>query len=162
VLRGFEAIDEELIYPLTLRYFDMLRQEKNIGADVVESWINWEETQSVRSLFRGAHRPQIAFLVVDQDPELPRQLEEARAIPDRWDRRRAFRALAPRMAVITVSVTVPDKSRIDPTQFADPFPNAVNEEDAWFWLLHSGVYDPDRGLDLNLGSHEETSWGMLI
>jgi CRISPR-associated endonuclease/helicase Cas3 len=162
LLRGAEAIDEELIYPLTLRYFDVLRQEKNIGADVVESWINWEETQSVRSLFRGAQRPQVAFLVVDQDPELPRQLEEARAIPDRWDRRRAFRALAPRMALITVSVAVSDKSRLDPAQFADPFPEGAKEEDAWFWLLHLGVYDPDRGLDLNLKSDQETGWGMLI
>jgi CRISPR-associated endonuclease/helicase Cas3 len=162
VLDGFETIDEEFVYPLTLRYFETLHKAKNTGAEVVESWINWEATRSVRSLFRGDQVPQYAFLVVDQYPDLPSQLEAALSISDRWQRKRAFRALAPRMALITVSVAVSGQAHLDPAQFADPFPTTSTGDEAWFWLVHQGVYSPDHGLDLNLGSEAEQSWGMMI
>lgn len=161
VLHGLDTIDEEHVYDLTLRYFDILRREKNLGADVVESWINWEETQSVRSLFRGDQRPQLSFVVVDQDPEIPKLLESTRAIPDRWERKRAFRALAPRIAVITVSITVAEK-KLDPFDFGNPFPSEVKLEDAWFWLVNPGIYDPDCGLDFQIGSDQESTWGMML
>jgi len=161
VLRELETIDEEHVYDLTLRYFEILRREKNLGADVVESWINWEETQSVRSLFRGDQRPQLSFVVVDQDPEIPQFLESARAIPDRWERKRAFRALAPRIAAITVSITVAEK-KLDPSDFGNPFPSEVEPEDAWFWLVKPGIYDSDCGLDFQIGSDQEPTWGIVF
>ena len=100
-------------------------------------WINWEETESVRPLLRGLQRPQIAFVVVDQDPELPGLLIAARDITDRWDRKRRFRDLAARIARVTVTVTPSIKSDFDPGDFADPFPEDASRDEAWFWLLRS-------------------------
>jgi CRISPR-associated endonuclease/helicase Cas3 len=160
LLCGLDTIDEEAVYGLTLNYYRALGEKKNLGSQVVESWINWEETPSVRHLFRGDARPQLAFVVIDQDPTLPDRLEAIRELPDRWERKRQMRTLAPDIAKVTV--TVCDNGRIDPESFADPFPRGVAREDAWFWLLHPGVYDPDGGLDLNLASTEEPSWGVMI
>ena len=161
VLQGLDVIDEEHVYDLTLHYFEILRREKNLGDDVVESWINWEETQSVRCLFRGDQHTQLSFVVVDQDPEIPQLLEFARAIPDRWERKRAFRALAPRIAAITVSITVARK-KFDPRDFGEPFPPEVEPEDAWFWIVNPGTYDSDSGLDFQIRSDQESTWGMML
>jgi hypothetical protein len=62
--------------------------------------------------------------------------------------------------LITVNVTASD--RLDPSLVADPFPQASLPEEAWFWLLRPGVYDPGRGLDLSLASEDESSWGIII
>jgi CRISPR-associated endonuclease/helicase Cas3 len=160
VLAGRETIDEEEIYALNLAYFALLRDKKNLGAEHVENWLNWRDTESVRRLLRGVQRPQLAFVVVDQAPDLVERLEAVRAIPDRWERKRKFRALAPDIAQVTVSVY--DKPELDPFDFAEPFPSGMGREEAWFWLLRAGIYDPGRGLDMNLGSDEEPSWGMMI
>jgi CRISPR-associated endonuclease/helicase Cas3 len=162
VLGGLETVDEEHLYDLTLRYFDILRREKNLGADVVESWINWEEIQSVRSLFRGVQPPQLSFVVIDQDPELSDLLKSTLDIIDRWEKKRAFRVLAPRMAALTVSITTADNSKLDPYDFGEPFPSDASPEVAWFWLVNPGVYDRDRGLNSQLGSDQESSWGMML
>jgi CRISPR-associated endonuclease/helicase Cas3 len=162
VVEGKATIPEEQLYDLTHLYFDFLREKKNPGDQILKTWLDWQEIPSVRSLFRGKQRPEVSFVVVDQDPELPELLESALDTPDRWDRIRALRRLAPRMARITVSVTLSEKSKLDPADYADPFPVEAPEEDAWFWLLRAGFYDPDRGLDLSLGSEDEPSWGMMI
>ncbi len=160
VLRGLETIDEEHVYPLTVRYFDVLRREKNLGTEVVESWINWKEIESVRDLFRGKQSPQVTFVVVDQAPDLVQRLEAAKTITDHWEQKRELRELAPEIA--RVAVTVFDTPRLDPSDFAEPFPSESTRDDAWFWLVRPGIYDPKRGLDLKLGSAEEPSWGMII
>ena len=163
VLRGYDSIQEDRVYALTCRYFDLLRNKKNLGAEIAESWINWQETESIRRLLRGAQRPQLDFVVVDQDAELPIALKSASDVTDRWERKRRLRSLAPRVARITVSVPRPERSRFDPADFADPFPPGVKDaEEAWFWLLRAGVYDPDHGLALSIRSDEEHSWGMML
>ncbi len=162
VLEGAESIDEDQVYDLTRRYFDFLRDKKNLGTAAVESWINWEETESIRRLLRGLQRPQTAFVVVDQDRQLPGLLIAARDIADRWDRRRRFRDLAARIARVTVTVTPSIKSDFDPGDFADPFPEDASRDEAWFWLLRAGVYDPDGGLDVGDRRSDEPSWGMII
>jgi len=162
VLEGADSIDEDQVYALTCRYFDLLRGKKNLGTAAVESWINWEQTESIRRLLRGLQRPQAAFVVVDQDRELPGLLIAACDIPDRWDRKRQFRALAARIARVTVTVTPSISSDFDPGDFADPFPEDAGGEEAWFWLLRAGVYDPDGGLDLGDRKSDEPSWGMLL
>lgn len=162
VLEGAESIDEDQVYGLTRRYFDLLRDKKNLGTAAVESWINWEETESIRRLLRGLQRPQTAFVVVDQDRELPGLLIAACHIADRWDRKRRFRDLAARIARVTVTVTPSIKSDFDPGDFADPFPEDASRDEAWFWLLRAGVYDPDGGLDVGDRRSDEPSWGMII
>jgi CRISPR-associated endonuclease/helicase Cas3 len=162
VLEGAESIDEDQVYGLTRSYFDLLRDKKNLGTAAVESWINWEETESIRRLLRGLQRPQTAFVVVDQDSELPGLLIAARDIADRWDRKRRFRDLAARIARLTVTVTPSIRSDFDPGDFADAFPEDASRDEAWFWLLHAGVYDPDGGLDVGDRKSDEPSWGMII
>jgi CRISPR-associated endonuclease/helicase Cas3 len=160
VLATRDTIDEEKVYSLNLQYFALLRDKKNLGAQHVENWLDWRDTESVQRLLRGVQRPQLAFVVIDQAPDLIERLEAVQSIEDRWEKKRAFRDLAPVIARVTVSVG--DKPGLDPFDFAKPFPAEVEREDAWFWLLRTGVYDSERGLDLNLESDEEPSWGMMI
>ncbi len=160
VLDGREVVDEEEIHALNRRYFDLLRDKKNLGAKHVEDWLDWRETESVQRLFRGVQRPQLAFVVVDQTPDLIARLRAARDEPDRWEKKRKFRALAPTIAQATVSVY--DKKEIDPADFGEPFPAGAARDEAWFWLLRPGVYDTASGLDVNAGSDDEYSWGVLI
>ena len=160
VLGGREAVDEEEVHALNCRYFDLLRDKKNLGAKHVEDWLDWRETESVQRLFRGVQRPQLAFVVVDQAPDLTARLRAARDEPDRWEKKRKFRDLAPTIAQATVSVY--DKVEIDPASFGEPFPADAARDEAWFWLLHPGVYDAASGLDMSAGSDDEYSWGVLM
>jgi CRISPR-associated endonuclease/helicase Cas3 len=160
VLDGRDVVDEEQIHALNRQYFDLLRDKKNLGSKHVEDWLNWRETEPVQRLFRGVQRPQLAFVVADQAPDLIASLRTTRAEPDRWEKKRKFRDMATAIAQVTVSVY--DKPEIDPTSFAEAFPPEAGREDAWFWLLNPGIYDPDHGLDLSPSSDDEHSWGALI
>jgi CRISPR-associated endonuclease/helicase Cas3 len=160
ILEGRETVDEEEIYALNRQYFDLLRDKKNLGAEHVKNWLDWQETKSVRRLLRGDQPPQLAFVVADQAHDLIACLDAARHIADRWERKRRFRSLAP--AIAQVTVTVYDRPGLDPFDFAQPFPPDAGRDEAWFWILRTGIYDSGRGLDLNPGSEDETSWGALI
>lgn len=160
VLRAMADVDEEAIYPLTRAYFQQLPIRKDTGASVLQSWAYWREMeQSVRAMLRGPDRPQVTFVVGERDPELPALAAAAMSSGDRWQRRRAMRALAGRIA--RVSVSVYERARFDPANFADPFPPMATEEDAWFWLLHPGRYTPERGIDVGDNVSEEI-WGHII
>lgn len=161
VLEGLESIPEEEVYPLTLQYFERLRGKKNLGEQVADDWINWREIKPIRSLLRGEQTDQVSFIVIDQKPELRGRLDEALAVEDRWERRRAFRRLAPDMAKVTVSVRNPKYSPINPADYAEPFPPGQSSAEAWFWLLNSDHYHRDRGIDIAPDDGEE-SWGVLI
>ncbi len=156
-----EEIVEEDVFPLTRDYFQRLSREKELGEKVTEAWGRWEETESARVLLRGKQRPQVAFLVVQNDPALRLDLDSVLRVRDRWERRRALRRLAPRLAQNTVSVY--QRGDLDPADHASPFPPNKRGEDVWFWLLHDGFYTAARGLDLGAGGHDEIeSWGMVL
>jgi CRISPR-associated endonuclease/helicase Cas3 len=160
VLEGRDTVDEEEIHALNHQYFDLLRIKKNLGSKHLEDWLEWRESEPIRDLLRGILTPQVAFVVVDQAPDLPDRLEAARNVPDRWEKKRALRALAPDVAQVSVSMY--ERSDLDPSDFADPFPPDADRRAAWFWLLRTGVYDGDRGLDLAPESDREPSWGMML
>jgi CRISPR-associated endonuclease/helicase Cas3 len=160
ILADREEIPEEDVFPLTVDYFRALAAEKDTGEQETARWSRWEEPSgTVRELLRGSNRPRWQFLALDGDPSLRDDLEAAQRIKDRWDRRRAVRRLARRLAENTVSVYQSDN--LVPGDHADPFPPSAGRDEAWFWLLHPGRYGPDRGLDLGARGEEEP-WGILI
>ncbi len=160
VLGDRSAIDEEQVFPLTVDYFARLSREKDTGEGETRRWARWEEMTSVQTLLRGARRPQVSFLILGNDPPLRGDLEAARGLPDRWDRRRALQRLARRIAENTVSV-YPDDG-LDPANCADPFPANARPGEEWFWLLRDGYYTAERGLDLRRRGNDQESLGLAM
>ena len=155
-----EGIDEEDIYDLTAAYFADLKRRKDCGGKAAEDWARWREPDaSVRELLRGAERPQVTFVVTERDPGLADALDAARAVVGRWARRRALRALAGRLARVSVSVYArPD---FKPADYGDPFPPDAKRDDAWFWLLKPGQYKPATGIEFR-ATDDAGAWGMIF
>jgi CRISPR-associated endonuclease/helicase Cas3 len=160
VLAGREEVLEEEVFSLTHQYFDGLRARKNTGEDFLRAWAGWEETDSVKRLLRGPERPQVAFVVIEEDPGLRGDLEAAQRIEDRWQRRRAFRRLAARVARVTVSVFL--RRGFEPSNYGEPFPQGQQDDDAWFWLLRPGLYTVEGGMDLGVAAQEQEGWGVIL
>jgi CRISPR-associated endonuclease/helicase Cas3 len=160
VLAGREEVLEEEVFGLTRQYFEGLRARKNTGEDILRAWASWEETEGVRRLLRGPERPKVQFVAIENDPGLRSDLEAAQGIDDRWERRRAFRKLAARVAQLTVSVYL--REGFKPSNHGDPFPAGKPDEDAWFWLLRPGRYTAERGLDLGAATEDHEGWGMVL
>lgn len=138
VLSNRMKIDEEEVLGLCQSYFAGLAVKKDIGKELTEAYARWKETQDVRELLRGEYNEQYQFLVLEQDPTLKHDLDEALKIKDRWQRRRALRALSGRIARITVSIYA--RRGFYPRDIADEYRN--------LWLLKPGYYSTSRGLDL--------------
>jgi len=161
ILGDKEEVNEEEVFPLTQRYFAQLAKEKDTGERVTKALARWEEADSARHLLRGKQPPQVAFVVVENDPALCPDLEAVRWIEDRWERRRALRRLARRLAENTVHVY--QRGDLDPADFADSFPPDKTGDEVWFWLLRPGHYSAERGLELLRGIDEAgESWGMIL
>jgi CRISPR-associated endonuclease/helicase Cas3 len=160
ILAGRTEVLEEDVFPLTQEYFAGLRARKDTGEEILCAWSSWHETESARRLLRGEEPPKVAFVVLENDLGLQGDLEKAQAIVDRWERRRAFRRLAARVARQTVSVYLRDG--FDPSSYAEPFPAGKTDRDAWFWLLRPGYYTAERGLDLGTITEEKEGWGVIL
>jgi CRISPR-associated endonuclease/helicase Cas3 len=161
LLRDLTMVDEEAIFPLTRQYFAALPNRKDTGEEVTKAWARWEELdKSVRELLRGTARPQVSFVVINKDPSLCEALDKAKAESDRWDRRRAMKRLAARIAQITVSVPN-SRNGIDPSAFATPYPADANHDEVWFWLLKDQYYTAARGIDIQ-AEHTDDSWGIIL
>lgn len=133
-----KEINEENILDYCNRYFASLTAKKDTGTEITEYFARWKEIPSVRELLRGKEHEQYHFLVIEQDPELKRELESAVKISDKWERRRTLRSLTGRMALIEVSIYA--KPGFDPEDIADRCGN--------MWLLHEGIYSAQRGLEI--------------
>ena len=77
---------------------------KDKGEDITQKFAAWEHFGDVHELLRGQQGRQIAFVVIEQAPELVARLEDVSQIVDRWDKRRAIRKLASQLALVTVSI----------------------------------------------------------
>jgi CRISPR-associated endonuclease/helicase Cas3 len=160
VLAGRAEVLEEDVFPLARRYFETLRARKDTGEDVLRAWAGWQEMESARRLLRGKERPKVTFVVTQNEPKLRGELEAAQSVNDRWERRRAFRQLAARVARQTVSVYLRDG--FDPSLYAEPFPPGKTGDEVWFWLLEAGHYTAERGLDLENAAADEEGWGVIL
>jgi len=133
-----ENIEEKDILSLAIKYFDMLSKKKDIGLKHLKRFARWREDDSVRELLRGKEREKYTFLVLEQDPGLKDEMAKANKIEDRWKRREAWRAIAGRIAKISVSIYA--KYGFSPQNIASPHMG--------HWILCDGLYSSERGLVL--------------
>lgn len=141
-------IEEKDILPIANRYFEMLAAKKDTGTKHLERFARWQEDESIRELFRGKEREKYTFLVLEQDTDLKDEMTKANKIEDRWKRREAWRAIAGRIAKISVSVYA--KHGFDPRDIATEY--------LGHWILRDGFYSTERGLILD----DESDDGVLI
>jgi CRISPR-associated endonuclease/helicase Cas3 len=131
-----ENIEEKDILSLAEQYFEMLSKKKDIGLKHLERYARWQEDESVRELLRGKEREKYTFLVSEQDPALKNEMAKANKIDDRWKRREAWRAIAGRIAKISVSIYA--KYGFSPKYIALEY--------LGHWILFNGLYSSERGL----------------
>ncbi|MDY6845395.1 MAG: hypothetical protein SVW57_15060, partial [Thermodesulfobacteriota bacterium] len=112
----------------------------------LKKFARWEEDKSVEELLRGKEREKYTFLVIKQDPELKDEMTKANKIDDRWKRREAWRAIAGRIAKISVSVYA--KRGFDPQDIATEYLGQ--------WILQDKFYSTEQGLILDDHSTEGT------
>jgi CRISPR-associated endonuclease/helicase Cas3 len=155
---GSHILPENKILGLTVEYFSLASDPtvgKDIGSEITEKFARWEDFGDIHELLRGQKGCQIAFVVIEQSPELRNKLREASLVANRWDKRRAIRKLASQLALITVSIYA--NEGIDPEIFA------TLDETGNFLLLKPGYYQSGRGIDLEGYDdvHVQT-WGKCI
>ncbi|MDQ3387163.1 MAG: CRISPR-associated helicase/endonuclease Cas3, partial [Actinomycetota bacterium] len=148
-LESQEIISEEHVLGVCNDYFSRLREGKDLGAKHTRNWASLADEQpNIRELLRGDNAGQVQLIVAERDEgDLTADIEAALAIRDRWDRRRALRKLAPRIAQVTVSVWV--RKGWHPTDIANPLGHYDSDkplEHPW-WIVRPGKYHPETGLD---------------
>jgi CRISPR-associated endonuclease/helicase Cas3 len=150
VLASHETVLEEDVLGVCDEYFRRLRDGKDLGAGHTRNWATLDKEQpNIRVLLRGEQDQQVQLIVAERDEDdLKGAIEAALAIEDRWDRRRALRKLAGRIARVSVNVRARDEWH--PTDVADPLDRYDSDkplEHPW-WIVRPGHYDPRTGLSL--------------
>lgn len=150
ILDRHEFIPEETVLEICDEYFAKLRSGKDLGGKHTLAWATLAEEQpDIRTLLRGDQGRQVQLIVASRDEgDLVADLEEALAIPDRWERRSALRKLASRIARVTVSVWV--RKDWHATEIAEPIGNYNSNEDFWkhpWWIVYPDNYTPERGIE---------------
>ena len=140
-----ENVEEKDILSLATKYFEMLTSKKDTGLKHLERFARWQKDDSVRELLRGKEREKYTFLVIEQDPGLRDEMSKANRVEDRWKRREAWRAIAGRIARISVSIYA--KYGFSPQSIAS--------ECLGHWILYDGLYYSERGLVLPGDSDDE-------
>jgi CRISPR-associated endonuclease/helicase Cas3 len=152
VLTSHKTVLEEKVLDICDEYFLGLRNGKDLGNKHTYNWATLDKEQpDIRALLRGEQDRQVQLIVAERDDnDLEGAIESALAIGDRWDRRRALRKLAGRIAMVSVSVRVRGGWR--PEQVASPlgpyYDSSKPLEHKW-WIVHPGKYDPKTGLRLD-------------
>ncbi len=137
-LIGRTIIPESEVLSLCRSFYERVAARKNKGRHQLQQWARIEAPIDVRALLRGEDQDRRQVLVTEQDPALKPALFAAFDISDQWERRRALRALAPRMARHTVAVA----NRIFETLATAP----IDKQGVWHELL-PGQYHPIHGID---------------
>jgi CRISPR-associated endonuclease/helicase Cas3 len=153
VLTSHETVLEEDILGICDEYFRRLRDGKDLGERHTRNWATLDKEQpNIRALLRGEQDQQVQLIVAERDDnDLEDAIEGALAVEDRWDRRRALRKLAGRIARVSVSVRVRGGWR--PEEVANPLGHYDSNkplEHPW-WIVRPGNYDPRTGLSLEGG-----------
>ncbi len=155
--REVSAIPERDVFELTRDFYSGVRSKKDSGLRLTKAFAEWTELPDIHQLLRGKDGMQQSFVVIEQDPELSKELARIAAIEDRWDRRRQLRSVSGRLASISVSIFV--RGDFNPERYANL--DATGN----FWLLKSGYYDSQRGVDLDPSENADerpVDWGMLF
>ena len=136
VLSMGSSIDEDKLSLSCDRYFQALQSKKNTGTNLVKGFLQWETNIDVRKILRGDRSGQEVQFLVEPAPECVPKIEEALKIKDKFERRRALRALAPQIAGITISRYGSEC----------PDPDAISDWVGPFRVLKPGCYDSFKGL----------------
>jgi len=123
-----------------------LSAAKDTGKGHLERFARWQEDESVQELLRGKEREKYTFLVLKQDAGLKNEMTKINKIEDRWKRREAWRAIAGRIAKISISIYA--KHGFDPQDVAVEY--------LGHWILQDKFYSTERGLVLDDHSTEGT------
>jgi len=132
-------IEEKNILTLANRYFEILKAKKDTGMIHLKRFARWHEDDPVHELLRGKERRKHTFLVIEQDQELKDEMLKANEKEDRWRRREAWKAIAGRIAKISIDVYA--KPGFDPQDIATEYLGQ--------WILRDGFYSTDCGLVLD-------------
>lgn len=148
VLSGLTTIREDEVLDLSSKYFNLLKQRKNLGKELTENFARWQEMEDIHEVLRGRKRREISFLVkCDGEAEaLITELSSALKVADPWQRRSRLRGLAGAIQKRTVTVHAGDGFR--PELFAEPM--------AQFWILDPRHYSTESGIDLGHDGVEHT------
>lgn len=131
------VIAEAEVLTLCRSWYELLAGRKYKGGDLVAKWAKIEATPDVQRLLRGEDTRE-TLVVTERDPGIAAALAAAMAVSDRWERRAALRALAPRVARESVAVSERVKKRLT-TRPLDAM--KVHTE------LAAGQYDAVCGVD---------------
>lgn len=136
LIKATSEVLEEDVLELSNRYFQGLFSKKDTGGVHLKRFARWQEDLPVHELLRGKEKMQHTFLVIQRDPQLKEDMGRANSEVDRWKRREAWRKLAGRIALISVSV------------YARPgfYPQQIADEYLGHWILREGYYSSKRGL----------------
>lgn len=138
VFSGLDTVAEESVYPLICSYYARLLERKDKGDQYFQDWSKWHGHIPVRELLRGDGE-KFEFVVASEAPQGEQSLRDAMgdtlAIRDRWQRRRAQKQIAPRIAGVTVSVWA--RKGMHPGDVADPV--------GFWWVLRSEYYETGKG-----------------
>ena len=151
------TVAERDVFELTKKYYERIKVKKDLGKSLTRKFARWEEIPNVHELLRGKKGVQHSFVVIELDPNLEQELIKVSEIEDRWQRKRSLRTLSSRLASISVSVYV--QANFPPERYAKL--DATGN----FWLLQTGFYDSQRGIDLDPSDSSEeveANWGMLL
>ncbi len=136
LLEDVLEVPEEKVLKLSYQYFQKLFGKKDTGYQHLKRFARWQDDESVQELLRGKKKIQYTFLVIQQDPSLKEAMANANRVKDRWERREAWRKMAGRIAMISVSVYA--KLGFYPERIADEYLGNC--------LLREGYYSSDCGL----------------
>ena len=140
-----ESVGEESVLALSRRYFGLVKTRKDTGTKLTEAFARWGDLPDIQRLLRGEQSEQIAFLVLAEEEDWLRiALVNALAVTDRWDRREALRTLASDIQQRTVSIYA--RHGFHPEDYADLL--------GPIWILRSGYYQSDTGLELGLDEED--------
>lgn len=137
VLAARTTVPEHAVLSLCRDWYTRVAARKYQGDDHLQRWARLEAPLDVRTLLRGGDRDEAAVVVTQRDPGLPAAVKAASQHADPWQRRHALRALAPRIARESVSVSQKVFARLQTVPFG---PGGM-----WF-ALAPGQYDPHRGV----------------
>ncbi|MGH3087122.1 MAG: CRISPR-associated helicase Cas3' [Rubrobacteraceae bacterium] len=146
-----DSIPEEEILDICNEYFSEIRIGKDLGRSHTVNWATLADEQpDIRTLLRGERNRQVQLIVAERDEgDLVADIEEALAIPDRWERRSALRRLAGRISRVTVSVWV--RQGWHPGDVANPIGNYDSGKEFWkhpWWIVRPGNYYPKTGINV--------------
>jgi CRISPR-associated endonuclease/helicase Cas3 len=144
-----DGVDEEAVLALSDAYFRTLDERKDTGRVHLDRFARWRDDTPIHELLRGEQREQHTFVV--GNPCLLKAMENAAAVPDRWDRREAWRKLAGKIAAVSVSIYARPRFRAE----------SIAAEHWGRWVLKPGFYDPERGLTVE-APEENLDEGSLI